>query len=1661
MENIKRSFWHKATSYGMAFFMMLQLTLPSVASAMTSVSSGQVEHDLTSEQMFIRSVVSDYLYQRSSYIPKPSSSYGNQSIAEFHSKLKTSAIYRLPNVMETDYIPIVGNITIIIPQERTTYPLQKQVGDSFVQKKLIGEQIKRLIGRTYYKDTFTSEEQQINQLYVNAMTVAKRTSFTNMFGAQLPSNIADTLNIDFIWPESRKIGGHYVLVPVVHLRTSVVNSQSIDGTHTVEFRKSNASFKSATISNADLKIQRDASFSTINDLVIGSKSSITLSKDASKIYAGVSYMDDGHGNIKGVASGTLFNYGQINAARNVSIVAGNYEQKTLAHRFKTPHGYEDHLGRVASINAGGGISIQTFNDIELVGAQLNANGGSIILTADGNIKIGSTPLKHSSEFKVGQYDKKKEGISYYQSVLSASDTIQLLAKGELEISGAEFLADTGLIELMGANGVTIVNDVNRESYNASDSQGSSTDIIQELKSIAVTAALDAGKGVIIRSPLGDIKLQGVQIHSQDGANISAESGKVELLLAQDTYQYYRHSKQENFWRIKTRTVDEQRERPIYNTITGGVEINAAQGIELELAKIDGQPDPSLYTLKQEFNKHQGLKWMKTLAEKSSLRCPAVPNNTLDYGYLSDGSYNLYKELQLKRQTCLNESTVDIAFKALKDHRTVDTTRSLTPAAMAVIAIAVSVAMGPGGFELVGTSGAKLSATAIGKSITAVVGQKAFAAGVISIATQAASSLAIGRGLDGTVKDLLSSDGIRATATAVVTAGLGEYFLPEIALNTNYDIVNQIGDAIVRSTMNATVNWAIQGGSLSELDNQIIAGVKSFAVQRLGQTFVNKIDSTLNVVDGSTTEIAMNYVAHAFSGCVLGIAALEANSTPEHDRAKTCAINAGATVAGRYIGVKRAQAEQTVREFKDFEREYNSTYDRYRQDVYNVGLELGEIGAITNMAAEGMTQQFLNQYGSTELIRLYAALLAFVSGAGPEYINLASTTVATNADAASRVALAHLMIGKTWDILSARASFNGDSSHMSGSNAFNEVVADFAKDIKAKQKQSANPHLTAEEYKAAIIENLSKHYSPTEIKQIEEMVDLDTRVKELEKVTYDLAKLGGTWGCTESGNRCVTEYYFNIGDYGLLNKLSQAKTLDAHAAGTDNKESVTNAQRLLADMVIAVQPVGQPIDEIASGFVAEYGDQLDAASGALMVIDMLRAPIWSVAKLIINETPLKQRYDEAISAAHTQAVVYVAKGDETLQPGDVSSTLSGMLIAGEVAVSVATLPKTVRDLNVSKAMFQNEGMVVLREFPRPCGVGLRSASQYSAFDSYGSTYEESYQESYPAELDPYQVTAYSAYTPMSSGCNANIKNVETPSGTFIRFDENNKAASWEEFKALNPNTSLKPDDFYDYAFEQKKVFNPDTKRFVNVVDGKKITKTPSHLVKPQSFSMIDMNVTNKSVTDRDGTTHTYQQVSDAKRRIETRKEEIKQLYPDTYTQNAEYKSLLNEGRKYSERGGTIAGKAAMEHIGNEKNANVRSILAEYPDGTLNSNFDDIIEIEISGVKTYAVIENKGGSAILGTRNAKDAQGNPINAQQGTKEYHYSLLKSMEAKLARLKDDPRRASDPAFNNGYEKVLEMYKTIKHKPVEFYHVSQTYDAYGNPAEIKINRHPDIPGKK
>ena len=201
------------------------------------------------------------------------------------------------------------------------------------------------------------------------------------------------------------------------------------------------------------------------------------------------------------------------------------------HRFSTPYGYEDKLGTIAAINAGGGISIRTYEDIALEGASLNASGGNINLYANGNISIGAIELENASSFKVKGGTQTEQGVNYVQSILSAQDNISLYAAGEIVINASELYAEEGVISILAANGIYIHNELGESSSNMDRKWRNTTETEQEFETIAIRSVLEAGKGVTIASDYGNITLKATKITSTEGSEISAHNGRVNLLLS--------------------------------------------------------------------------------------------------------------------------------------------------------------------------------------------------------------------------------------------------------------------------------------------------------------------------------------------------------------------------------------------------------------------------------------------------------------------------------------------------------------------------------------------------------------------------------------------------------------------------------------------------------------------------------------------------------------------------------------------------------------------------------------------------------------------------------------------------------------------------------------------------------------------------------------------------------------------------------------------------------------------------------------------------------------------------------------------------------------------------------------------------------------------------
>jgi filamentous hemagglutinin len=179
---------------------------------------------------------------------------------------------------------------------------------------------------------------------------------------------------------------------------------------------------------------------------------------------------------------------------------------------------------------------------------------------------------------------------------------------------------------------------------------------------------------------------------------------------------------------------------------------------------------------------------------------------------------------------------------------------LTAAGAALLAVAVAWALPPGvGANLIGanTGGA-----------TALMANAAFT----SLASQAAISFVNNKGDIGkTLKDLGSSQTVKATIAAALTAGVLEKLG---ATGTMKDLAEKTGFSekltynLINASGRALTNTAITGGSLEDaLKAALIGGLVDTAH---GQA--------ASVIKGLESEYLAHKLAHALAGCVAGVAA---------------------------------------------------------------------------------------------------------------------------------------------------------------------------------------------------------------------------------------------------------------------------------------------------------------------------------------------------------------------------------------------------------------------------------------------------------------------------------------------------------------------------------------------------------------------------------------------------------------------------------------------------------------------------------------------------------------------------------------------------------------------------------------------------------------------
>lgn len=889
--------------------MLLQICMPTIAWAATLLTNESITASMTSPS-FQKSSSNSYLYEQASF--DEGAHIGSQNITTFRERLVADK----SNLGKPTFVPIVSDITIFIP----TYPTGKLIGDAYVQSRYIRQQVFDLLGRhlIYANSKNISETSQINTLYDAAYAFAKKNPAIN-FGANLDTAILANLTADMIWPEARVINGENVVVPIVYLTDITIRDNKVTKTQT-EFTGSAVNLGSITLNHAELTLGANTIVKTAGNL--------TASKE-SLIASG--------GDINLVVGGTLNLIGSsITGVKDVNILANEINVKSVLVPFQDRYGSGTKLGSIASINsAAGNISLTSTGNVTFEASTATASNGTLTIKADGNISILPLFATYQGQSTQNDWKVNSSSLDVIGSRLSAKDKITLISKGGIEIQASELISTQGGIELLAQQGIFILDELTQEQIQKVDRKGKTTGQSSEFRSEAVRSILKAGKGVLLYSEFGDVVLKATEITSATGTQVTAENGKVNLLMTKELEERHLQTVSKGTWTIKTRTEDVIHENNIQNAIVGGLQVQAKYGINVEYTgKVDA-------TLKEQIDEYRAMPEMRWIAD-------------------------LYDQSVVAGGQSVNWDVIEEVHKELKK-----TKRNLSPAAMAIIAIAVCVAMGPAGAGLIGSGG----------SISVAVGNAtlgaALSAGAVTLTTQAAQSLAAGNDLRKTLSAMDSSENLKSLAVAMATAGamqaaqLDVFKVPEGSSIDALNLAKQAGQVVVDSTVSAGVSISINGGNSDAFKKAFSQAIALNVTNDITESLAKKIGAAAKLPDAERISIGAQYISHAAVGCLRG--SLSAN------------INGGEVESACYSGAGGAVVGEAVGQY--FEQKLNDKLNAWVRD---------QLSQDVAPSPKIIAQQFeFFRLSGVDLSKLSAAFAAFATGGNIDIAASAAENAAKN------------------------------------------------------------------------------------------------------------------------------------------------------------------------------------------------------------------------------------------------------------------------------------------------------------------------------------------------------------------------------------------------------------------------------------------------------------------------------------------------------------------------------------------------------------------------------------------------------------------------------------------------------------------------------------------
>ncbi|KLN65642.1 DUF637 domain-containing protein [Vibrio sp. VPAP30] len=794
-------------------------------------------------------------------------------------------------------------------------------GSPYVERGVIRHQIAQILNKSWISAPgYSSYNEQTKRLYENAAEVAATNGYR--LGQQLTKSQIDNLSKDIVWPELRTIGGQQYLVPFVYLTDKTVNAQKIIES---TFSANSADIKTETfvVNGGRVEFKHSALIDVEQDFI---NTQGTINGNKFTIRTGRELK-----NLSGTISGD-----------DVTLIANKLTNDTLVTRTDYGHGFSETFRQLASIKSLGDLTIHTSGDVISHGGEFSAQG-DLAIKAGGNIILVPQSAKNERAESGAMWSDSESSLVNLQTSLSAVDTLSLIAGGQVFIEGAK-LESQGLLEILAGYGITLKSAADLNSYDKkfeSDGGGlfGSKESEAESKTEAeiVRTLLKAGQSMLLSTKQGNVLLEAVTIDNKGMSKIIAENGSIDFELAKllETYSYEKSF--EGALSFRHAGKGYQREVAYYSEFinNGGLLLDAATGINIQVAAGSNNLDQTL----AELARSPELAWMQDLRNNPELQ-------DIDW------------------------QSIELVYEQWDYDQS-----GLSPAAMAILAIALAVAMGPGAFALAGAAGSGALITVSNVALASAIN-----AGFGSLVLQASSSLlANGFDIKDTLNQLGSKESLTSVATSMVTAGVlssinSNLFAEGTEAATALEDLSGLQIAgngleaqaiqqVMRSATSAGISTIINGQDLDSFGDAFLQSMSTAVISTIGRELAEDIGNAADDSNGKVPDIdaATKYIAHAALGCGLGTLTSLSNGGNSSAQKNGCASGAAGGAVGEYVAetykdsieAQRKEIEQTSLKFIDGSRQFSA--EEIQAEVERLralGVDISRLAAAITVFAFG-------------------------------------------------------------------------------------------------------------------------------------------------------------------------------------------------------------------------------------------------------------------------------------------------------------------------------------------------------------------------------------------------------------------------------------------------------------------------------------------------------------------------------------------------------------------------------------------------------------------------------------------------------------------------------------------------------------------------------------